>query len=88
MLHIPHIAPNSRSPPSRFHRTSCSASRNRQPNLRASVYPTALQVKKPPARTLLLMKAVAAVMAVVALLAIVGSAQNIIVSWSSYTFFS
>lgn len=47
-----------------------------------------LQVKKPPRRTILLMKAVAAVMLVVALLAIVGSAQNIIVSWSSYTFFS
>lgn len=45
-------------------------------------------VKKPPQRTILLMKVVAAVMLVVALLAIVGSAQNIIVSWSSYTFFS
>ena len=54
----------------------------RRPPARAHVLPT------PPLPAPSSPQVVSAVMFVVALLAVVGSVQNIIVSWSSYTFFS
>lgn len=51
-------------------------------------HPPGMQVFKPRAPVLRLMKTVGGVMLVVALCAVVGSVQNIIESWTTFTFFS